>query len=73
MVPRVAIEETKQIAASRGIHDLIDPRQGERIFWACLVEISIINTYSPFFILLVYKDAIGKLVWVILFFDELGS
>ena len=70
MIPRVAIVKTKQITASRGIHDPIDPWQGERIFRACFVEIGIINTHPPFFILFAYKDRIGKPIRVIYFFDE---
>ena len=35
------------IAAGRGIHDLIDPWQRERVFWACTIQICEINAH-PF-------------------------
>jgi hypothetical protein len=38
----------------------------------CLVKASIVNPYSPFTILLFYKDEIGKPVGVVHFLDETG-
>jgi hypothetical protein len=42
------------------------------IFWAMLVEISVVNTHSPFIILFSYKDRISYLLWMDYFFNESG-
>jgi hypothetical protein len=55
MITRVTIKETLKVAAYHGVHDLINLKQAERIFFACLVEICIINTHPPIFILFRYK------------------
>ena len=30
-----------------GVHNLIYPRQRETVFWACIVEIGVIDAHSP--------------------------
>ena len=51
VIARVIVEEGEQFTASGGVYNLVYPRQAEGIFGAVFVKISIINTYSPFFIL----------------------
>jgi hypothetical protein len=45
VISRVAVEEAEKNATSRGVHDLVDARKGERIFRAMLVEIGVIDTH----------------------------
>jgi hypothetical protein len=45
VVPRVAVEEAKSDAASRGVHDLVDARKREGIFQAVLVKVGVIDTH----------------------------
>jgi hypothetical protein len=45
--------------------------QVERIFFACLIKICIINAYPPIFILFIYKNGIGEPIREIHFFDEI--
>jgi hypothetical protein len=42
------------------------------IFFACLVEIGIINTHPPIFILYRYKNRIGEPIRVVHFFNKTG-
>jgi hypothetical protein len=72
MIPRIAVEETYKAIAGYGVYDLIDLGEPERIFFACLIKISIIDTQTPIFILFRYKDGIGEPIWVVHFFNEIG-
>jgi hypothetical protein len=49
---------------------MIDPGKLEGIFFACLIKINIINTYSSIFILFRYKNGIGEPIWVVYFLNE---
>ena len=51
MIPGVTIEEGEEFTAGSRVYNLVYPRQAEGVFRAVFVEISIINTHSPFFIL----------------------
>ena len=51
MITRVTIKDGEQFAAGGGVYNLVYPRQAEGVFRVVFVEISIINTHSPFFIL----------------------
>jgi hypothetical protein len=55
---------------SRRVDDLLNAWQPKVIFWAMPVEISVVNTYSPFIILFSYKNGISYPFWVDHFFDE---
>jgi hypothetical protein len=52
---------------------LINARQPKVIFWAVLIEISVVNAHSPFIILFSYKDRISYPLWMDYFFNESGS
>jgi hypothetical protein len=51
VIPQVIVEEAQETASHRGVHDLIDSEQVKKILFAGMVEISIINTHPPIFIL----------------------
>jgi hypothetical protein len=53
MVSRVAINEREQDAASRGVDDLVNAWERERIFWAVPIEISIMH---PPFIIIIFQN-----------------
>jgi hypothetical protein len=40
------------------------------VLWAVLVEISVVNTHSPFIILFLYKNGICYPLWMDYFFNE---
>ena len=42
------------------LYQLVDPREGEAIFWASFIEISEVNTEPPLSILLLHEDRIGE-------------
>ena len=48
MIAGVTVEEGEQFTASGGVYNLIYSRQTEGVFRAVIVEISVINTCSPF-------------------------
>ena len=58
MITRVAIEKGEQFAADGGVYNLVYPRQTEGVFRAVLVEISVINAHSPFFILFLNENRV---------------
>jgi hypothetical protein len=64
------MQKREDFASRCGIDYLVYARQRERILGTRLVKASIVNTHSPFPILLLYKDGIGKPVRVIHFLDE---
>ena len=51
MIAGVTAEKGEQLAASGGVYNLVYPRQTKGVFRAVFVKISVINAYSPFFIL----------------------
>jgi hypothetical protein len=61
VVPGVAVEEAEQVAARRGIDDLIYPRQPEGDLGAVLVEVGIVDAHPPLVrVLLADEDGVGK-------------
>ena len=53
------IKKTHPRMAYSSIHQLIYLRHGKGVFWAGLVQICEVNTYSPLSILLLYHYSIG--------------
>jgi hypothetical protein len=47
MVPGVAVEEAEQVAARRGVNDLVYLRQPERVLRAVLVEVGVVEAHPP--------------------------
>ena len=60
MVAEVGFEEGEEVAAGRGVDHLVDSWQGERVIGAGLVEVGVIDTHSPFLVLLDHEDWIGQ-------------
>ena len=51
MIAGVTVEEGEQFAAGGGVYNLVYPRQTKGVFRTVFVKISVINAYSPFFII----------------------
>jgi hypothetical protein len=61
MVPGVAVEEAEQVAARRGVGDLIYPRQPEGVLGLVLVEVGVVDAHPPLVrVLLADEDAVGE-------------
>ena len=58
MIAGVTVEEGEQFTASGGVYNLFYPRQTEGVFRAVFVKISVINAYSPFFILFLNENTV---------------
>jgi hypothetical protein len=49
VVPGVAVEEAEQVAARRGVDDLIYTRQPEGVLGAVLIEVGVVDAHPPLF------------------------
>ena len=56
VIAKVTVKEGEQFAAGGGVYNLIYPRQTKGVFRIVFVEISVINAFSPFFILFLNKN-----------------
>ena len=56
MITRITIEKRKEFAAGDRIYNLVNTRQAEGVLRVVFVEIGVINSYPPFFILLLHED-----------------
>jgi hypothetical protein len=73
VLPRLAVEEAEQVAAHRGVDDLINPQQPKRVLGAVLVEVGVVDAHPPLVrVLLADKDRIGELLKMEDFTDEAG-
>jgi hypothetical protein len=71
VVPGVAVQEAEQVAARRGVDDLIKPWQPEGVLGAVLVEISVVDAHPPLVrVLLAGKDGVGEPLRMEDFSDE---
>jgi hypothetical protein len=71
VVPGVAVEEAKQVAARRGVDDLVYPRQPEGVLAAVLVEVSVFDAHPPLVrVLLADQDGVGEPLRMEDFSDE---
>jgi hypothetical protein len=71
VVPGVAVEEAEQVAARRGIDDLVYPRQPEGVLGAVLVEVGVVDAHPPLVgVLLADKDGVGEPLRMEDFSDE---
>jgi hypothetical protein len=69
--PRVAVEEAEQVAARRGVDDLIYPRQPEGVLGAVFVEVGVVDTHPPLVgVLLAGEDGVGEPLRMEDFSDE---
>jgi hypothetical protein len=71
VVPRVAVEEAEQVAAHRGVDDLINLRQPGRVLGVVLVEVGVVDTHPPLIgVLLADEERIGEPLRMEKFSDE---
>jgi hypothetical protein len=69
----VAVEEAEQVAARRGVDDLVYPRQPEGVLGAVFVEIGVVDAHPPLVrVLLADEDRVGEPLKMEDFFDEVG-
>jgi hypothetical protein len=60
-VPGVAVDEAEQVAARRGVNDLIYPRQSEGVLGAMLLEVGVVDAHPPLVrVLLADEDGVGE-------------
>jgi hypothetical protein len=61
VVPGVAVEEAEQVAARRGVDDLVNPRQPKGVLAAVLVEVGVVDAHPPLVrVLLADEDGVGE-------------
>lgn len=60
----------QQMEPGRTIHQLVHTRDRERVFGTCSVEISLVDTHSPFFVAILDEDDVGKPCNVLDFFNK---
>jgi hypothetical protein len=61
VVPGVAVEEAEQVAARRGVNDLVYPWKPEGILRAVLVEVGVVDAHPPLVrILLADEEGVGE-------------
>jgi hypothetical protein len=71
MVSRIAVEEAGQVAARRGVNDLVYPRQPEGVFGAVLVEVGVVDAHPPLVrVLLADEDGVNEPLKMEDFSDE---
>jgi hypothetical protein len=71
VVPVVAVEEAEQVAARRGVDDLVYPRQPKGILGAVLVEVGVVDAHPPLVrVLLADEDRVGEPLRMEDFSDE---
>jgi hypothetical protein len=71
VVPGVAVEDAEQVAACRGVDDLVNPQQPERVLGAVLVEVGVVDAHPPLVrVLLADEDGVGEPLRMEDFFDE---
>jgi hypothetical protein len=71
VVPGVVVEEAEQVAARRGVDDLVNLRQPEGVLGAVLVEVGVVDAHPPLIrVLLADKDGVGEPLRMEDFFDE---
>ena len=58
MIARVTVKEGEQFTVGGGVYNLIYLMQIEGVFRAVFVKISVINAYSPFFILFLNENRV---------------
>jgi hypothetical protein len=73
VVPGVEIEEEEQVAARRGVDDLVNLRQPEGVLVAVFVEISVVYTHPQLVrVLFADEDGVDKPLRMEDFSDEVG-
>jgi hypothetical protein len=69
----VAVEEAEQVAARRGVDDLVYPRQPKGVLGAVFLEIGVVDAHPPLVrVLLADEDRVGEPLKMEDFSDEVG-
>ena len=71
-VAGVSIQEGQELTPGSGVDDLVDPREGEWILGAGLVQAGVVDTHAPGLVLLHDEDWVGQPLGVKHFHDEAG-
>jgi hypothetical protein len=67
------VEEAEQVTARRGVDDLINLRQPERVLGVVLVEVGVVDAHPPLVrVLLVDEYGVGEPLRMEDFSDEAG-
>ena len=64
------VQEGEHPLPSSGVHNLIHPWQREIVFWACIIEVGVVDAHPPFAFFFGYHHYICQPVRVIHFSDE---
>ena len=67
-----SVQEGEHPLPSSGIHNLLYPWQRETVFWACIIEVGVIDAHPSFTFLFGYHHYICQPVQVLHFSDESG-
>src|SRR4051812_48487174 len=70
VITSCGIQKRQQLAAGRRINHLIHTGQSKRIFWARLVQASVVDTHAPSLVLLQHEDWIRQPLGVKHLHDE---
>jgi hypothetical protein len=71
VVPGVAVEKAEQVAACRGVNDLIYPQQPEGFLGVVSAEVCVVDAHPPLVrVLLADEDGVGEPLRMEDFSDE---
>jgi hypothetical protein len=74
VITGVAVEEVEQVAARRGVDDLVYPRQPEGVLGTVLVEVGVVDAHPPLNrVVLADEDGVGEPLRMEDFSDEAGG
>ena len=73
VVTREGVQKTEEVAASCGVHDLVNSWHGERVLGAGLVHVSVVDAEAPPAVGLGDDDAVGEPCGVCNFSDDISS
>ena len=66
------VQEGEHPLPSSGVDNLVYPWQRETVFWACIIEVGVIDAHPPFAFLFGYHHYICQPVWILHFSNESG-
>jgi hypothetical protein len=71
VVPGVAVKEAEQVAAHRGVDDLVNLRQPKRVLVEVGIEVGVVDAHPPLVhVLLANEDGVGEPLRMEYFTDE---
>ena len=69
VVAREGVHEAEEFVTGRNVYYEINPRQGEAILWAGLVEVCEIDAKSPLIVCFFDENNVGQPFQVLYFYD----